>query len=144
MKINDARKVLKNLILVLFFVLASTQPFDLNFLTFSRAFCFTTNFNIHVFSRFSFSFFSQSTKLTKFACETNMQSGDNHLVINLIMIELLGTIFFLAIVTICIYIKRYFVRKSLSGCKVLVSNSNVFNQADWISAIFDSIYKNTY
>lgn len=55
------------------------------------------------------------------ACETNMPSGDNHLVVNLIMIELMGTIFFLAIVTICIYIKRYFVRKSLAGFKALVS-----------------------
>lgn len=50
-----------------------------------------------------------------------MPSGDSHLVVNLIMIELLGTLFFLAIVTICLYIKRYFVRKSLSGLKVLVS-----------------------
>lgn len=52
-----------------------------------------------------------------------MPSGDNHLVVNLIMIELMGTIFFLAIVTICIYIKRYFVRKSLAGFKALVSYS---------------------
>lgn len=51
-----------------------------------------------------------------------MPAGDSHLVINLIMIELLGTIFFLAIVTVCLYIKRYFVRKSLSGLKALVSD----------------------
>lgn len=54
-------------------------------------------------------------------CVIEMQSGYSHLLINLIMIELLGTIFFLAIITICIYIKRYFVRKSLSGNRVLVS-----------------------
>ncbi|XP_055297186.1 uncharacterized protein LOC129565893 [Sitodiplosis mosellana] len=53
-----------------------------------------------------------------------MPSGDNHLVVNLIMIELFGTILFLAILTICLYIKRYFVRKSLGGLKALITNGD--------------------
>lgn len=68
--------------------------------------------------------------------KSNMPSGDNHIVVNLIMIELLGTIFFLAIVTICIYIKRLFVRKSLNGFKVLVR---------WkVSAVIHLHFKNIY
>lgn len=61
-----------------------------------------------------------SSRIEKRTFWSNMPSDDNQIVVNLIMIELLGTIFFLAIVTICIYIKRLFVRKSLNGFKVLV------------------------
>lgn len=68
-----------------------------------------------VFFPFQFDFLTSE-------CETNMPAGDGHLVINLIMIELLGTVFFLALVTVSLYIKRYFVRKSLSGLKALVSD----------------------
>lgn len=56
---------------------------------------------------------------------SNMLFNDNHLLINLIMIEILGTIFFLGVITICIYLRRYFVRKSLAGCTALVRCENI-------------------
>lgn len=75
----------------------------------------------HVFCINRISSFSFQTDYDWPHVKINMPSGDSHLVVNLIMIELFGTIFFLAVVTICLYIKRYFVRKSLGGLKALVS-----------------------
>lgn len=49
-----------------------------------------------------------------------MLTPDSQLILNIIMIELFGTIFLLLAVTIFIYAKRCFARKSLAGCKVLV------------------------
>lgn len=67
-----------------------------------------------------FSFSVVELRGARLLVKPNMPSDDNQIVVNLIMIELLGTIFFLAIVTICFYIKRLFVRKSLNGFKILV------------------------
>lgn len=51
---------------------------------------------------------------------SNMLTLDRQVILSFIMIELLGTVLLLLAVTIFVYTKRRFVRKSLTGCNVLV------------------------